>query len=67
MKLGLYAWKLLNPMVYLSFLKEDSILQRALYKILIRSAGNSSRGRFVTIYSYVDSLIGKHTTRKDNS
>ena len=41
---GLYAWKLLSPMVYFSFLNEDSIFHLALYKVLIRSAGNSSRG-----------------------
>ena len=36
MKLGLYAWKLLNPMVYLSFLKEDSIFQQTdIYALLI--------------------------------
>lgn len=38
---GLYAWKLLSPMVYFSFLNEDSMDHLALYKVLIRSAGNS--------------------------
>ena len=36
---GLYAWKLLNPMVYFSFLNEDSMNHLALYKVLMRSAG----------------------------
>ena len=61
---GLYAWKLLSPMVYFSFLNEDSMFHLALYKVLIRSTGNSSRGRLVTMHSYVEVLIGKRRIRK---
>ena len=64
---GLYAWKLLSPMVYFSFLNEDSMFHLALYKVLIRSTGNSSRGRLVTMHSYVEVLIGKRRIRKDSS
>ena len=53
-------------MVYFSFLNEDSIDHLALYKVLIRSTGNSSRGRLVTMHSYVEVLIGKRRIRKDN-
>ena len=60
---GLYAWKLLSPMVYFSFLNEDSMFHLALYKVLIRSTGNSSRGRLVTMHSYVEVLIGKRRIR----
>lgn len=51
-------------MVYFSFLNEDSIDHLALYKVLIRSTGNSSRGRLVTMHSYVEVLIGKRRIRK---
>ena len=66
-RIRLYAWKLLSPMVYFSFLNEDSMFHLALYKVLIRSTGNSSRGRLVTMHSYVEVLIGKRRIRKDSS